>query len=271
MKPTYFDIHTHISDSAFDIDRVATFARMAEKNIWAITVGVDRYSYQKAAQISEFVDNVYACIGQHPTDSPREHFDIDFYKKVASESKNVVSVGECGLDYSYFEGDGAEEKKRQIALFEEQITLASSLDVPLMIHCRDPRNSTRHEAHETVIEILQSKKKELGDRVRANIHFFTEGLDITKKYLDLDCTLSFTGVITFTSDYNESLQYAPITSIMSETDAPYVAPVPHRGERNEPAFIVEIVNKIAEIKGLPVDVVAPQLVENALKVFNIKV
>ena len=239
--------------------------------MWTIVVGTDRYTSQKAAQISEFVDIIYSCIGQHPTDKPRERFDIDFYKKVISESKKVVAVGECGLDYSYLEGDGAEEKKRQIAMFEEHIELAKDIDVPLMIHCRDAKNATRREAHEKVIEMLESKRREYGEKVRANIHFYSEGLEITKKYLDVGSTMSFTGVITFARDYDESLKYIPLTNIMSETDSPYVAPMPYRGKRNEPSYIVEIVNKIAEIRGEDVNIVAPQLVDNALRVFNIEV
>ena len=270
IKPTYFDIHTHVSDVSFDVDRTAVFERMTEKKVWAITVGVDRYTSQKAAQIGEFVDTIYSCIGQHPTDKPSEKFDIDFYKKVANESKNVVSVGECGLDYSYIDINDQNEKKRQIALFEDQVELAIFLDVPLMIHCRDAKGATQREAHETVLSILEAKKKEHGDIVRANIHFYSEGVDITKRYLDLGCTLSFGGVLTFTRDYDESLQYAPITRIMSETDAPFVAPVPYRGKRNEPSFVVEVVNKIAEVRGESLNVLAPQLVDNALNFFNIQ-
>ncbi|MBI2120264.1 MAG: TatD family hydrolase [Parcubacteria group bacterium] len=155
---------------------------------------------------------------------------------------------------------------RQSAVFESQLELAVSLDKPLMIHCRN--------AHADMLDILASKKKEHGEKLRGNIHFFSEGSETAKKYFDLDFTISFTGVITFARDYDETVRYAPLDLILSETDCPYVAPVPYRGKRNEPAYVIEVVKKIAAIRSScrseDFETVREQLVKNAFRVFGIR-
>jgi len=183
---------------------------------------------------------------------------------VLATHPKVVAIGECGLDYFRSQssrsksnlgeepaGDGErfdlaggsltseKERERQKQIFEAQIKLAVSEDLPLMIHCRD--------AHKDVLEILESYKKESGEKLRGNIHFFSGDIDTAKKYFSLGFTISFTGVITFTDDYNDVIRNSPIENILAETDAPYVAPVPHRGQRNEPVYMKEVIKKIAVI------------------------
>jgi TatD DNase family protein len=105
--------------------------------------------------------------------------------------------------------------------------------------------------------------------LRGDVHFFSEGVETAKKYFDLDFSISFTGVLTFTNDYDEVVRYAPLDRIMSETDSPYVSPIPHRGERNEPIYVKEVVKRIAEIRGEDAEKVERVLVDNALEMFNI--
>lgn len=262
MNPRFFDIHSHINDKQFDGDIVDVVKRIANEKIWTIVVGTDRRSSQLAAQISCFYNGVFSAIGVHPTDNPAEHFNEPYFNDLADCSK-VVAVGECGLDYFRAKDLSGEEKKRQKKLFEIQIEFAVKRDLPLMLHCRD--------AHSDVLDILASKKKEYGDNLRGDVHFFSEGKETAKKYFDLDFTISFTGVLTFTNDYDEVVKYAPIERIMSETDSPYVSPVPYRGERNEPLYVKEVVKKIAEIRGEEYEKVEKALVDNALRVFGIKV
>lgn len=118
-----------------------------------------------------------------------------------------------------------------------------------------------------MLDLLASKKREYGDKLRGNIHFFSEGPEAAKKYFDLDFTISFTGVITFAREYDETIRYAPLDLILSETDCPYVAPVPYRGKRNEPAYVVEVVKKISDIREEEFETVREQLVKNAFRVF----
>ena len=258
--PKFFDIHSHINDEQFTKDITDVVGRMLSEDIWTIVVGTDRRSSQVATQLSYFYDNVFSSIGIHPTDNTHDVFHEWYFKELAECSK-VVAVGECGLDYFRVKDLSEEEKKRQRDLFECQLEFAITYDKPLMIHCRN--------AHNDLIDILLSKKKEYGDKLRGNIHFFAEGVETAKKYFDLDFTISFTGVITFTDDYDEVIKYAPLGKIMSETDSPYVAPVPHRGERNEPIYVKEVVKRIAEIRGDDYEKVEKTMVDNALRVFNI--
>ena len=111
-------------------------------------------------------------------------------------------------------------------------------------------------------DITGNLKKEYGDKLRGNAHFFTEGPDIAKQYYELDFATSFPGVITFTHDYDETVKYAPKDMILSETDSPYASPVPHRGKRNEPTFVVEVVKKMAELRGEDVEELKKQIIKN---------
>ena len=139
-----------------------------------------------------------------------------------------------------------------------------------MIHCRD--------AYDDVLEILKDYKKSIKDgelgnfeesRLRGNCHFFAGTIDHAEAFINLGFTISFTGVITFAKEYADLIRFVPIEFMHAETDSPYVAPIPFRGKRNEPNFVIKVVNKIAEIKELPVEEVEEQLIKNAEKSFNL--
>ncbi len=259
--PKFFDIHSHINDIKFEGDIVDVVKRMKEENVWTIVVGTDRRSSQLAAQISYFYDGVFSAIGIHPTDDPEGYFNEEYFEELL-DSPKVVAIGECGLDNFRSKDKSEQEKRRQIDLFEKQIEFAVKFDKPLMIHCRG--------AHKEAIDILSSKKQEYGEKLRGDIHFFSEGIETAKKYFDLDFTISFTGVITFTNDYDEAIKYSPLNMIMSETDSPYVSPIPHRGSRNEPMYVKEVVKRISEIRGEDYEKIEKALVDNAFRVFDIK-
>ena len=135
-----------------------------------------------------------------------------------------------------------------------------------MLHIRNPspQGGSETSAYDDAIAIIKREAK-----VRGDVHFFAGDWNIAKQFLDLGFTLSFTGVLTFTHDYDEVVKNAPLDMLLSETDAPYVAPVPYRGKRNEPAYVVEVVKAIARIKGVSEEVVQEQLVANAKRVFSI--
>ncbi|MCK5096314.1 MAG: TatD family hydrolase, partial [Candidatus Pacebacteria bacterium] len=269
--PVFFDIHSHLNDASFNDDRREAILRLQDKNTWTITVGVDKKMSQKACEMTLLADGLFASVGMHPTDNMKENFSSDFYRGLAEKYPKVVAIGECGLDYFRIPLEKIEsEKKRQKELFEKHIELAIGLDKPLMIHCRSSLSGRDGNAYQDIIEILVSKKREYGEKLRGNIHFFADSVETAKKYFELDFTISFTGVITFTTQYNDVVAYAPLRKILSETDAPYVAPVPYRGKRCEPIYVEKVVKKIAEIRAESPEAVQNILVDNAFRVFNIK-
>jgi TatD DNase family protein len=258
----YFDIHSHIASNDFDSGREEIIDVMEEEGILTATIGVDYVSSREAARFAEATTGVYASVGCHPVDNTREIFQVERYRELVRDDSKIVAIGECGLDYFRLTGEQPEEKKRQRELFEEQVALAHELSLPLMIHAR-----TR-EAHEEVIAILKNTP-ESKVPIRANIHFFTESTSIARQYYDLGCTTSFTGVITFTTDYDEVARYAPADRICVETDAPYATPVPHRGKRNDPTYIPLIVERLAAIRSVDTADLRELLLQNSLRLFQL--
>lgn len=272
MIPRFFDIHTHLNDKTFHTDREMVLEKMHAHNVWGIVVGTDYKSSQDAVMIASFSGaGIFATIGIHPSDKNSEKFREHLFDELVQE-KNVIAIGECGLDYSHLSTvvDIAQEKARQIKLFEDQIDFAITHDLPLMIHCRDSDKSLK-DAHGDTLALLREKKKSFGERVRGDIHFFSQTIDVAREYFALGFTISFTGVITFSREYDEVIRESPREYLMAETDCPYVTPVPYRGTRNEPVYVEEVVKKIAEIRGEDYEILRDALVHNALRVFNIKV
>ncbi len=181
----------------------------------------------------------------------------------------MVGIGECGLDYSRLSKipeEAVKQKADQRIVFEQHIKLANEVGKPLMLHIRDPKNvpAGQPSAYDDAYEILSAQAQ-----VKGNVHFFAGSLEVAKKYVALGFTLSFTGVITFTCDYDEVIKWVPKDMILAETDAPYVAPVPYRGKRNESIYIIEIVRKIAQLRGETEEEMRVQLVKNAIRVFSL--
>jgi TatD DNase family protein len=169
----------------------------------------------------------------------------------------VVAIGECGLDY--FREPTDEVRKKQVEVFEMQIALANEVGKPLMLHLRSGPGGN---AYKDAADILKRQAK-----VKGNSHFFAGSLDDARAFWDMGYSTSFTGVITFARDYDEVISRAPADLIHAETDAPYVAPKPYRGTRNEPLHVVEVVKKIAEIRNQNEDGVRKQLIDNARDMF----
>jgi len=260
VMPDFFDIHSHINFLDYGKDLPEVLQRMKEKKVWTITVGADLMTSRSAVECADKNKGVFASIGKHPLEDPSAPFDEKAFEELVVHPK-VVAVGECGLDYGKTGVVDNAEKTRQKKAFEMQIDFAVRHCKPLMLHVRN--------AHEDVLNILLSKNREFGDKLRGNVHFFSGSTEIEKKYLDLGFSVSFTGVITFVKDYNEAVAYASLDMIMSETDAPFVAPIPYRGKRNEPVYVEQVVKKMAEIKGKTAEEMQKILVENAFRIFNI--
>ena len=254
-RPKFFDIHSHPNFADFDNDRDEVVKRALDNSVWLAVVGTDKESSAQAVKLAEkYEKGVYAIIGQHPTTDGE--FDYDFYKKLAGNPK-VVAIGECGLDYF------RDANKKQEEIFRKQIELANEMGKPLMLHIRNGKNVS---AYRLAAEILKEKAK-----VVFNSHFFAGNLEEARLLLDLGATFSFTGVLTFTHDYDEIIRYLPLEKIMAETDCPFVTPAPYRGKRNEPIYVIEVAKKIAEIRNENFEKVREQLLQNSLQFFNLKI
>lgn len=259
----YFDAHCHIQFDPYDADRGAVLGRMREAGVGGVVVGVDYPSSEAALALVRGEETLQASVGLHPNHDG-EIFDMDKYRALARDS-SVVALGECGLDY-YRPEDATEAKPRQRVLFEQHIELAVELDKPLIIHARPSKGTM--DAYHDLIAILASKKREYGERLRGDIHFFVGGIDEARSLIELGFTLSYTAVLTFARDYDETVRYAPLTSILTETDSPYVAPASRRGTRNDPLAVVDVVQAIAGIRGEEEEEVRVQVLQNAGRVFG---
>ncbi len=273
-----FDSHTHIHFPAYNKDRDEVIKRAQEAGVKMITVGTNLETSLGAIKIAEkYPDDIWATIGFHPSHVSSENwyfdknemqkpiheaFHIDNFKEIASHPK-VVAIGECGLDYFRLKGDSSQIKEGQKKAFVEQIELAHQFQKPLMIHCRPSKNSD--DAYLDLIKIITDYELQINKVV----HFYVGSLSAMRQLLNLGCSFSFGGVISFVRDYDEVIKFLPIENILLETDAPYVAPEPYRGQRNEPAYIIEVAKKIAELKNISLEEVIKKTTENTKIIFNI--
>lgn len=276
----YIDAHCHLNFKIYEADRDDVIQRSREDKVCVVNVGTQQDTSRTAVEIAEAHEHCYAVIGLHPIHtmasfhdhqelgdegetfvSRGEVFDTNWYRSLVSSSQKVVAIGECGLDYYH---NNPETRKVQEAAFRAQIRLAQECHLPLMLHVRPSEDS--FDAYFDVLEILKEY-----EGLRGNVHFFAGNEEIAKAFLALGFYLSFTGVITFAKSYEALVAETPLDRILSETDAPYVTPVPFRGKRNEASHVREVVKKIAEIKGLDEEQVAAQIMQNAKTLFGISV
>ncbi len=289
-KPHFFDAHTHVQFSGFDADRGAVVSRARAADVWMVNVGTQQDTSRAAVELAEqHREGVYAAIGLHPIHTARSHhdeaelgggeaavaftsrgevFDADRYRPLALHEK-TVAIGECGLDY--FRINESEDReaqvRRQREAFVAQIALAREVKKPLMIHCRN--------AFADLITILGSSAYPTIENPGV-IHFFTGTVDDARALLDLGFSFTFEGAVTFpprkgnaVGDYDDVISIIPIDHILSETDAPYVAPIPYRGKRNEPAYVVETVKRLAELKHVSTEAMKAQIWQNARRIFSL--
>lgn len=257
----YFDIHSHLNLSPLSERKDEIIKTLVGKEIGTITVGTDYETSSLAVDIAPKSENLFASVGFHPSDAGNKEFDLDKFRELASRPK-VVAVGECGLDYFRIDAGDVETKNLQKEIFNQQIDLAVERNLPLILHVR-PQKGTM-DAYEDVLEIIESR---VGDNIRGDVHFFVGSPHIAERFLKLGFYLSFTGVITFARDYDEVIRLTPIDRILTETDAPFVTPVPYRGKECEPWMVEEVVKKIAEIKDLDVVSVEKQILDNVKRLF----
>ncbi len=282
----FIDTHAHVNFAAFKDDADEVIRRSLDNDTWMVLVGSElRTSNRALDYANKYERGVYAAVGLHPVHlesglvdtsedsnpsgfvAREEEFDYDSYEKIAKFEK-VVAIGEIGLDYYHLDPtkDLPVLKKKQQEVFAQQLLLARSLDLPAIIHCR--------QAHDDLLLILQEFKKEYGqlipsDRPWGVIHCFSGDEDLAWKYFKLGLLISFTGLITFSKQWDDVIRKIPLDRLMIETDTPYMTPEPYRGQRNEPILVQYVANRIADIRGVKIEKVAEITTGTARSFFRI--
>jgi TatD DNase family protein len=276
------DTHAHINFKVFKEDGDQVIQNSLAEEIWMINVGSDYKTSKRALEYAnKYEKGVYATVGLHPIHISEmnmeaeghsfktrgEDFNYDIYEKLAKFEK-VVAVGEIGLDYHYLDHsmDISLVKKKQAEVFLEQLLLARRLDLPVIIHCR--------QAHDDMVKILHDFRKEHIDLIPKDrpwgvMHCFSGDEDFAWKYFNMGLIISFTGLITFSQQWDDLIRRLPSDKFMIETDSPYMTPEPFRGKRNEPLYVKYVAKRIAEIKHLSEERVGEITTRNARGLFGI--
>lgn len=274
------DTHAHVNFNAYKEDGQEVIKRALDKNIWLINVGAEYKTSQRAVEYAQkYSEGVYASVGLHPIHledqviqetiegkevdirTKKEDFDWQKYFELAQDDK-VVAIGEVGLDYKE-----ASDKDLQKRIFMLQVELAQQIGKPLIIHCRD--------AYDDLLDILNEFQGHCagcpmgcgGGQIKGVVHCFCGNSKEARKFLDLGLYLGFNGMITFSDKYDQIIKEVPLERILTETDCPFLTPQPHRGKRNEPAYVQLVAEKIAQTKGLDFEEVAEVTTQNAKSLF----
>ena len=249
------DSHTHLEMRECDEDRDQVVERARKAGVeFMLTVGTTVAYCKKAIALADHYEAVYAAVGIHPHDVKDiiDNRTYDDLREMARMDK-VVAYGEIGLDFFR----NLSPKALQVRRFGEQLELASELGLPVIIHDRD--------AHQETMEMLGIRK----GNMRGVVHCFSGDRSMAGKCLDMGFSISAPGTVTFdkAEELRKVVQYIPLSSLLLETDAPYLAPQPHRGKRNEPAYVALTAEKVAAIKGISRKEVEEATSENAKKLF----
>ena len=289
-KSILFDCHCHVHFPTYDKDRKEVIERTQKAGVKIIVVGTQISTSESAVRFAnEYPSDAWATVGYHPShivgrpdiggtsngwhhdpneqfEAAPEKFDALRLHELARDPK-VVAIGECGLDYYRLATSdwrlATSIKEKQKEIFLKQIDIAKKLDKALMIHCRPSKGTD--DAYNDLLVIIHNSKF----MITKVLHFYVGSLEITKKLVDAGFYFTFGGVVTFARDYDEQIKYIPLDRILLETDSPYVAPKSQRGKRNEPAFILETAQKIAQIKQISYGELASAVLKNSLTVFKI--
>jgi len=253
-----FDTHVHLNDTKYDEDLEAVLKRAEDAGISRmVVVGFDQRTNRRAIELAEAHSGIYASVGWHPVDAIDLTEELwDEVVQLASHPK-VVAIGECGLDYYWDKSP----KDIQRTVFQRQIELAKQVGKPLIIHTRD-----------SIADTYTVLKESGSEQVGGVMHCFSGSKEMAKEFLKLNFKIGLGGPVTFKNGRKpqEVAEAVPLESLLIETDAPYLAPHPHRGKRNEPSYVSLVAEKIAEIKGLSYEEVCQITTQNGLELFNIR-
>jgi len=251
------DSHCHLADKQFNRDLNEVIHRAEEHGVDTMVCIADTFEEgDKCLQIAEKYDHIFCTIGVHPHAAKtwKSADDVRLKKMIASSHK-VKAVGEIGLDYHY---DNSPRDVQQ-SVFKTQLQIAKELGLPVVIHNR--------ESISDLMKIVSEVQPP-----SAVLHCCTENWEDVEDWVKRGYLLSFTGIATYPKAENirDTIRHCPLDQMMIETDAPYLAPVPHRGKRNEPAFVVEVAKLIADIKKIPLQDVDEKTSENAVGFFDLR-
>lgn len=254
MNSLLVDSHCHLDFPDFQGREEELLAAMEANHVgWALVAGVTLERFPAALALTERFANLYAAVGVHPDTQDGQEPDQDTLVRL-SEHPKVVAIGETGLDYYRLEGDLEWQRER----FRTHIRAALECHKPLIIHTREASADT-----------LQILREEGAGRVGGVFHCFTETKDVAQAALDLGFHISFSGIVTFKNaiQIKEVAGFVPIDRLLVETDAPYLAPVPHRGKLNHPALVRHVAEEVAKLKGLSVSDLAQATTDNFFRLF----
>jgi len=253
----FFDSHAHYDDERFDEDRDTLLEGMPQKGVsYIINAASDIPSSQECIRLANKYPFIFAAVGVHPHEvSQLTEESITAIEALAKEEK-VVAIGEIGLDYYY----DYSQRELQKHWFRKQLQLAKRIKLPVIIHDRDPHG-----------DCMQIVKEEDISQIGGVFHCYSGSWEMARQLLDMGVYISVAGPVTFNNNVKtvEVVQKAPLDKLLIETDSPYLTPVPHRGKRNDSAYVRYVAEKIAQIKNISVEQVAKQTLDNAKRLFNI--
>lgn len=254
MTPLLVDSHCHLDFPELAANIPQLLARMAEYGVgWALIAGVTLERLPAVLDLARHHENLFAAVGVHPDTQDSAEPDEGMLVRLANEP-GVVAIGETGLDYYRLEGDLEWQRCR----FRVHIAAARRAGKPLIIH-------TRSAAADT----LRVLREERGEEVGGVFHCFTEDIDTARQALDMGFHISFSGIVTFKNALaiKDVARFVPMERLLVETDAPYLAPVPHRGKTNEPAYVRHVAEEIARLRGIPCEELAVATTANFFRLF----
>lgn len=253
------DSHCHLDRldlSPYDGDLTAAIQAARQRGVARmLCIGIDRSNAPTVIDIARRFDGIYASVGIHPLDLAEEVEAIDELVALADDER-VIAIGETGLDYYYSQ----DKKNEQQESFHNHLRASAKTGKPSIVHTRDAREDT-----------LAIIREASDPEVAGVLHCFTESLEMAKAALELNFYISFSGIITFknAADLREVVAHVPLERMLVETDSPYLAPVPFRGKKNEPKYVVEVAQCVADIKGISFEQVVEQTAENFDRLFKI--
>ncbi|MCF2643387.1 TatD family hydrolase [Roseburia hominis] len=252
-----FETHAHYEDVKFDSDREALLASLPKQNIeYVINVGSNLETTKRSIELAKQYDYIFAAVGVHPSDVEElDESSYDVLEKAAKFEK-TVAIGEIGLDYYWDKELGVQEKQRE--WFKRQMLLAKEHNLPVIIHSRD--------AAEDTMRVMKEVKAE---EIPGVIHCYSYSVEMAKEFIKMGYYIGIGGVVTFKNAKKliEVAAEIPLERILLETDCPYMAPEPHRGERNSSLYIPYVVEKLAEIRNISKEEIISTTNQNARKLF----